>query len=69
MARLGHDDRFEAIDKAALRAALAALAREDCEFQQQDDHEWFCAIHQVTMIGPEPVYCSVRREALDRAAK
>lgn len=40
------------------------LERDDetCQFDQLDETEWRCTTHAVTMIGPEPVTCSVARE-------
>lgn len=49
------------------RAASPKQEVDDCQFEQQNTHEWFCTTHQVLMIGSqqEPVFCSKGRQVAD----
>lgn len=53
---------FETEDEA--RAWLIAIAAEnapvdDCEFTQENPHEWYCTVHDVLVVAgtTEPVSC------------
>ncbi len=59
----GGDDGYDlsGLFRAREIAAIIVADTEDCEFSKIDTHEHYCETHGVTMIGPEPVWCSVNR--------
>jgi len=56
------DQAVEHIVLAAVSLSQEALVQSnrDCQFEQQNPHEWLCTTHQILMIGSkqEPVFCS-----------
>jgi len=52
-----------------LEWGMTRIARKECEFIREDEHEWRCVAHDLLCIGSEPVLCRLGYAELEEVGR